>query len=79
MKGIDVALVGSSSSSYKGSSLVRLKETQTAVLNKVNDYTESIHSSERLSKERNLEYKWALWVQSKPNNSSSCLRFQHAQ
>lgn len=55
-----MALVGSSSSSYKGSSLVRLKETQTAVLNKVNDYTESIHSSERLSKERDLEYKRAL-------------------
>lgn len=60
VRGIDVALVGSSSSSYKGSSLVRLKETQTAVLNKVNDYTESIHSSERLSKEKDLEYKRAL-------------------
>lgn len=49
--------LGGSSGSYEGSSLVRLREIQIAVLNIMNDYTESIHSSKRLSKERNREYK----------------------
>lgn len=48
--GIDVALVGSGSS-CKGSSS-GWRKTQTAVLETMNDYTESIHSSERLSKAR---------------------------
>lgn len=51
VRGTDVAFIGSSSSSYKGSSLVRLRET--AVLNMVHDYIKSIHSSERLNKEKN--------------------------
>lgn len=75
--GIDVALVGSGSS-YKGSSS-GWRKTQTAVLETMNDYTESIHSSERLSKARNLEYKWALWVLSKPKDSSWWLWFQYSQ
>lgn len=68
VRGLDVALGGSSSS--KGSSSVRVRATQTAVLNIVNDYTESIHSSEGLSKERNVAYKRALWVPPKPHDSS---------